>query len=76
MGLRSLMSAQELRGNSIQAMRDKGIERLDCGMANAPMGIVPPSVSAAFAQEQHGDDAQRDEQADGGPVVEQLRRPR
>ena len=44
-------------------------------MANAPMGIVPPSVSAAFAQQKHGDDAQREEQADGGPVVEQLRRP-
>jgi len=33
------------------------------------------TVSAALAQEQHGDDAQRDEQADGGPVVEQLGRP-
>ena len=33
------------------------------------MVLIPP------AKEQHGDDAQRDEQADGGPVVEQLRRP-
>jgi hypothetical protein len=29
-------------------------------------------LSAALSQEQHGDNAQRDEQADGGPVVEPL----
>ena len=44
-------------------------------MANAPMVSVPPIVSAARAQEQHGDDAKRYEQAAGGPVVEQPGRP-
>ena len=42
----------------------------DVRRCSVPLG----TRSTPLAQEQHGDDAQRDEQAYGGPVVEQLRR--
>jgi hypothetical protein len=39
------------------------------GISLAP-SVNRRRLSAALAQEQHGDDAQRKEQSDGGPVVE------
>jgi len=62
-----------------RARRRSVRKRIGVRLGQHTSADVPNKEAAVLtppAHEQHGDDAQRDEQADGGPVVEQLGRPR